>query len=370
MQLRQNSGVQISTENKRQSSREFGRRPHVAAWSPARTAAYFVSLPGYMRSAFLSYTSFYWISAVILMGVTLLGGISRVVPLPFNPISLHKLIMKYKIHTVFLGPYECIVLIHTPKPAEVDTSTLKVLVTGGANLKDIIFYALRKVYPGCMVMQIYGQTETGGALLKWSLNDPKEVALCWAKPSSAGKSFGGIWYKIVDEENEKILGPNQPGELYVKSDKLVMKGYYKRDSSECFDKSGWLKTGDLVYYDDYQCFFVIDRVKELIKYRGWHVPPVILEHLLMSHPVVARAVVVGLPNDEDGEHPTGLIILRDGVDPETVDVNQIAEFVNKQVDERKQLRGGVKIIKHIPLTATGKVRRRSLRDALLLGEDV
>lgn len=73
----------------------------------------------------------------------------------------------------------------------------------------------------------------------------------------------------------------------------MMNGYYRRDSSECFDRSGWLKTGDLAYYDEYNCIYVVDRVKELIKYRGWHVAPIVLENALMGHPAVMRAVVVG-----------------------------------------------------------------------------
>lgn len=73
-----------------------------------------------------------------------------------------------------------------------------------------------------------------------------------------------------------------------------MNGYYRQDSSRCFDEYGWLKTGDLGYYDEYQCFYIIDRIKELIKYRGWHVQPQILENILLNHPLVAVTVVVGM----------------------------------------------------------------------------
>ncbi|KAL3269432.1 hypothetical protein HHI36_008502 [Cryptolaemus montrouzieri] len=327
-------------------------------------------LPGNMKKIFLTFNLFYWISSVVCLGVAILAGITRVVALPFEASRVHKLIMKYKIGTIFFGPYECMMLLKTPKPPNVDTSSLKVVVTGGSGLKDTVIYGLRELFPGSLVFQTYGQTETGGLIIMWSTDNPKEVALMNAKPDSSGIPYSGFWYKIVEEDTEKILGPYQRGELYVKSNNMLMKGYYKMDSSDCFDKLGWLKTGDMAYYDDYHCFFIVDRMKELIKFRGWHVPPTILEHLLSSHRAVARAVVVGIPDDEDGEHPMGFVILHDGIDPNTVDVNEIAAFVNEQVEDRKRLRGGVKIIKNIPITATGKVRRRALRDAYIRGEEL
>ncbi|XP_044755148.1 uncharacterized protein LOC123314097 [Coccinella septempunctata] len=330
---------------------------------------YFSTITDNLQKMFMSYTSYYWISAVILLAYTILAGVTRVVPLPFEPIRFYQLIDKYKIESVFLGPYECIRLIRTPKPPDVDTSSLQVCCTGGASLKEIVFFALRKVFPGCLVFQTYGQTETGGVLVKWTTKNPEDLALLTTKPTSSGRPFGGYWYKIVDEDTNQIVGPYKAGELCIKSDTMMMNGYYRRDSSECFDRSGWLKTGDMAYFDEYHCLFIVDRLKEVIKFRIWQVPPIILENILMSHPVVARAVVVGIPDATDGEHPMGLILLKEDVDPNTVNLEEIVQFVNRQVeDERKHLRAGVKIIHSIPLTATGKVRRRSLRDNVLHGD--
>ncbi|XP_045473075.1 luciferin 4-monooxygenase-like isoform X2 [Harmonia axyridis] len=331
---------------------------------------FFSAITDCLFSVFLSFTSYYWISAVILLGYTTCAGLTRIVSEPFHPIRFFQLIDRYKIEATFLGPFECIMVMRTPKPPDVDTSTLKLLGTGGAALREIVFIALRQIFPNCLVFQGYGQTEVGGLLVKWATKDPEDLALLHVKPSSCGRTYGGFWYKFVDEENDRILGPFQLGELCVKSDILMMNGYYKRDSSECFDRTGWLKTGDLAYYDDYHCIYVVDRVKELIKYRGWHVPPIIPENALMAHPAVARAVVVGIPHSEDGEHPMGLIILKDGVDPESVDLEEVAEFANSKLNERQYLRAGVRIIHSIPLTATGKVRRRSLRDSVLQGHQL
>lgn len=163
----------------------------------------------------------------------------------------------------------------------------------------------------------------------------------------------------MDTETGDILGPNLQGELYVKSP-FLMKGYYNLDASVAFDKDGFLKSGDVVYYDEEFCFFVVDRVKEMLKYRSWHVPPAILEEILLTHPAISAAVVVGVPNEEDGEHPMACVILK----PETKDIKEedIRKYVDERVDDKKKLRGGVVFLKSFPMTATGKISRRLLKD--------
>ncbi|XP_044755149.1 4-coumarate--CoA ligase 1-like [Coccinella septempunctata] len=325
-----------------------------------------------LNDVLLSYTSFYWISGVILLGYCILTGSPRILPMPFDVSRFYKLLDKHKVIEVhfqvqiaFLGPHECIALIKSNKPEKIVTSSLKWIVAGGAALKEDAVSSLKCSFQSCNVIQSYGQTETAGPMFRWDITKPEDFELCIAKPASIGRPCGGIWYKVTDENTGSILGPYKTGEICIKSDTLIMNGYYRRDASECFDSNGWLKTGDLGYYDEYHCFYIMDRIKELIKYKGWHVPPLILENLLLKHPVVANAVVIGIPHPEDGEHPTGFIILEHGVDPASVNLQDISEFVNRQVDEKKHLRGGVVIVESFPLTVTGKVNRRILRDSLL-----
>lgn len=171
---------------------------------------------------------------------------------------------------------------------------------------------------------------------------------------------------MVDIETGKNLSFNQPGELRVKS-KYLMNGYHNMDASSTYDEEGWLKTGDIVYYDEDFCFFVIDRIKEVIKYRSWHVPPAFIEKVLNSHPAIAASVVVGIPHETDVEHPLACVILnKDAVGQ--VEEKEIVEFVNEQVDERKKLRAGVKFVKSFPLTATGKIARRLIKEAVMKGQ--
>jgi 4-coumarate--CoA ligase len=158
------------------------------------------------------------------------------------------------------------------------------------------------------------------------------------------------------------LGPHQRGELRIKS-KFIMNGYFNADSSESFDEDGWLKTGDIVYYDEDCCFYVVDRIKEAFKYQGWFIAPLVLENELLKHPAVKLAVVIGVPKD-DGYHPMGLVVVREGFD---VSEEEIEKFVEERVPERQRLRAGVKFIKSVPMTVTGKVKRREIRQMVLEG---
>lgn len=139
-----------------------------------------------------------------------------------------------------------------------------------------------------------------------------------------------------------------------------MKGYHNLESSDAFDENGYLKTGDVVYYDEDFCFFVIDRIKEMLKYRSWHVAPAMLEEVLLTHPAVHAAVVVGIPDKEDGEHPRACVILKQGI--KGVQEEEIRKYVDERVDDRKKLRGGVVFVKSFPITASGKVSRRLLKN--------
>jgi 4-coumarate--CoA ligase len=142
-----------------------------------------------------------------------------------------------------------------------------------------------------------------------------------------------------------------------------MNGYFNADSSESFDEDGWLKTGDIVYYDEDYCFYVVDRIKEAFKYQGWFIAPLVLENELLKHPAVKLAVVIGVPKD-DGYHPMGLVVVREGFD---VSEKEIEKFVEERVPERQRLRAGVKFIKSVPMTVTGKVKRREIRQMVLEG---
>lgn len=115
---------------------------------------------------------------------------------------------------------------------------------------------------------------------------------------------------MVDLETGKNLPLNESGELLI-STELVMNGYLNLDPSAAFE-GGWLRTGDIVRFDDDFCLYVVDRVKELIEYHGQHVEPAFLERVLDGHPAVDEVVVVGVIHEKDGQYPVACVMLRKG----------------------------------------------------------
>ncbi|KAJ8939529.1 hypothetical protein NQ314_011096 [Rhamnusium bicolor] len=271
----------------------------------------------------------------------------------------------FQITTFLSAPNQIIDMIRVGRPDGLDTTSLAACIIGGAALPERLMRVLRDLLPGTFVFMGYGQTEVTGIMTLFSIKQVKHTLSLHYKPESVGIPLAGYCCKVVDPETEKPCGPNESGELRVKS-RLVMNGYYGRDSSETFDAEGWLKTGDTVYYDKDHCFFIVDRIKEMLKYKSWHVAPAMVEKVLIDHPAVQKAVVFGIPHEEDGDHPAAVIILnadyKNKVTPEDIE-----HFIAQRAPDRMKLRGGVTFIEKIPLTPSGKVKRRDIRDMVLKG---
>nr|CAH7742826.1 unnamed protein product [Callosobruchus chinensis] len=114
------------------------------------------------------------------------------------------------------------------------------------------------------------------------------------------------------------------------------------------------------------CFYIVDRIKEMLKYKSWHVAPAMIEQILMTHPAVSSSVVIGIPHETDGDHPLAVIVLNEGY----MDVaeDDFIDYVAAKAPDRMKLRGGVKFLKQLPITPSGKVKRKELRDMVLNGE--
>jgi 4-coumarate--CoA ligase len=166
--------------------------------------------------------------------------------------------------------------------------------------------------------------------------------------------------RIVDPVTGADRGIGAEGEVWVRGPQ-VMKGYLNNPQATAatVDADGWLHTGDLGYVDADGHLYVVDRLKELIKYKGFQVPPAELEAVLLRHPDVADAAVIGRPDDEAGEIPVGYVVLRPGA---AASPAEIMRFVAGEVASYKQLRR-LEVIDAIPKSAAGKILRRVLRDS-------
>ncbi|CAH1119888.1 unnamed protein product [Phaedon cochleariae] len=314
----------------------------------------------------LSYASLYWISAVLFLTATISSGGARLVCSTFDPSELWDLIEKYRLSNLFLIPSQAADMVNLGRPDGLDTTSLWSCMTGGAAISEKCLADFRDLLPGTFVYQVYGQSEVAGIISLFNTYEVKESLYLHYKPRSVGLVAPGLRCKVVDPDTEKLCGPNEHGELRIDT-KLIMNGYYNKDSSEAFDSGGWLRTGDIVYYDEDKCLFVVDRIKEMLKFKSWHVAPAMIEQVLTNHPAVGNAVVIGIPHEEDGDYPMGLVILN----PEyhgDVQESDIEHFVAERVPDRMRLRAGVRIMKEFPMTPSGKPKRKELRERVLRGE--
>ena len=180
------------------------------------------------------------------------------------------------------------------------------------------------------------------------------------KPGSIGPAIPATECRLVDPESgEDVDELGERGELWIRGPQ-VMKGYLNNEeaTAETIVEDGWLHTGDIAVLDDDGFFEIVDRLKELIKYKGFQVAPAELEALIINHPQVADVAVIGVPDEEAGELPKAFIVANDADD---FDEDELMAFVADQVSPQKRIRL-VELIDEIPKSASGKILRRELRD--------
>lgn len=190
---------------------------------------------------------------------------------------------------------------------------------------------------------------------------------CMISQLHEGKYFGTFGHpvsntvvKVVDPSDPTLrhLGPDQPGELLIRGPQ-VMKGYHnKPEETENAFSDGWYRTGDIVKYDEDKMFYITDRIKDLVKVKGFQVAPAELEEIIRSFPGVSDAAVIGIPHDYLGESPRAYIVEKPG---NTVDAQKVIQYVQSKVSKHKRLVGGVAIIDNIPKNPSGKILRKELR---------
>lgn len=163
----------------------------------------------------------------------------------------------------------------------------------------------------------------------------------------------------VDDSSFKGLPANEIGEILYRGPN-IMKGYFNNihATKETITEDGWLRTGDIGYYNENGSFFVIDRLKELIKVNALQVAPAELENILRDHPDVLEAAVVGIPHSKCGEVPKAFVVRK--VDSNVTEP-EIQEYVAKHVSKHKHLTGGVTFVESVPKTASGKILRREIK---------
>ncbi|HEY7975485.1 MAG TPA: AMP-binding protein [Ktedonobacterales bacterium] len=228
----------------------------------------------------------------------------------------------------------------------------KVFLVGAAPLGEAVARACEQRI-GCVIQQVYGLSETSPA----THANPDDLAKI--KLASVGPCVPNTECKVVDLVTGEALGANQQGELCMRGPQ-VMLGYLNRPdaTAQAIEPEGWFHSGDIGYADDEGYFYIVDRVKELIKYKALQVAPAELEAVLLAHPAVADAAVIPSPDEEAGEVPKAFVVLK-GDAPPDMTPEALMAFVAERVAPYKKIRR-LEFIDQIPKTTSGKILRRLL----------
>lgn len=285
---------------------------------------------------------------MVILNLGLHKGATIVTMPRFELEEFLRVVQEHGVTLAHIVPPIVLALSNNPLVDDYDLSRLNTIFCGAAPLSEALTQACMDRLK-CKVRQGYGMTETS-PVTHSSPADHTQV-----KFGSVGICAPNTECKIVDMATGEALGPNREGELYVRGPQ-VMKGYLNRPeaTAHTIDADGWLHTGDVGYADNDHHFFIVDRAKELIKYKGFQVAPAELEAVLLTHPAVADAAVIPIPDEEAGEIPKAYVVLKTVADAE-----EILAFVAARVAPFKKIRL-IEFIDKIPKSAAGKILRRVL----------
>jgi acyl-CoA synthetase (AMP-forming)/AMP-acid ligase II len=287
----------------------------------------------------------------VLMGTSIMAAATQVLASRFRPIDdFLSLFETYRPTLFFTVPLIVQEFCHHPKVLTMDWSRLRYINAGGAILSPEVQERFTQI-TGVPVMVGYGLTESSPTTHVTPIRKIKK--------GSIGLPLSLTEDKIVDPETGDELRAREIGELWVRGPQ-VMKGYYNNPEATVQTvTNGWLRTGDLAWKDEEGYVFIVDRLKEVIKCKGFQVPPAEIENVLVSHPDIKDAAVIGEPHPEYGEVPVAYVVLQDkaSLSPEA-----IIEYAAQGLAKYKRL-ARVVFTETIPRSASGKVLRRLLKNS-------
>lgn len=285
---------------------------------------------------------------VLMNNVIYRGG--TVVTMPrFDLAEFLRLLQDQAVTIAYLVPPIVLALAKHPMVDDYDLSSLRLIFSGAAPLSGELVAETRQRL-GVAVVQGYGMTE-----LSPVTHSTPEGSY---NPASVGVTISNTETRIIDPASGEDCGPGIDGEVWIRGPQ-VMKGYLNNPEATAItiDSDGWLHTGDIGHFDEDGLLYIVDRLKELIKYKGFQVPPAELEGILLTHPDISDAAVIGVTDEEAGEVPKAFVVVKPGAE---LTAEEVMDHVASHVASYKRIRQ-VQFIETIPKSASGKILRRELR---------
>ncbi|GAB2291480.1 4-coumarate--CoA ligase 1, variant 2 [Dionaea muscipula] len=295
----------------------------------------------------------YSLNSVLLCALRI--GAAILIMQKFEIKKLLELVSKYKVTIAPFVPPIVLAIAKSPDLDNYDLSSIRTIMSGAAPMGKDLEDTVRAKLPKAILGQGYGMTEAGPVLAMCLAfaKEPMEV-----KSGSCGTVVRNAQLKIVDPETGASLPRNQPGEICIRGSQ-IMKGYLNDPvaTRNTIDKDGWLHTGDVGYVDDDDQIFIVDRLKELIKYKGFQVAPAELEGMLINHPNISDAAVVAMKDEAAGEVPVAFVVRSNG---SQISEDEVKHYISKQVAFYKRI-NRVFFVDSIPKLPSGKILRKELR---------
>jgi acyl-CoA synthetase (AMP-forming)/AMP-acid ligase II len=289
---------------------------------------------------------------VLILNTGLLTG-ATVVTLPRYSLTTYlQMVADHRVTRVFLAPPQVLHLATAPEVDQYDLSSIEFGICGAAPLDvDVTERAEKRL--GCLIRQGYGMTEASPGI-----NQTADADFATTPAGSVGRLLASTEARVVDPATGEDCAKGEPGELWIRGPQ-VMAGYLDNPAAtaETVVEGGWLRSGDIVRIDSDGVMWIVDRLKELIKYKGYQVAPAELEALLLTHPDILDVAVVGVPHAEGGEAPKAFVVTRSDVDP-----GSLMAWVAERVAPYKKVRE-VEFVAEIPKSPSGKILRRLLKTA-------
>ncbi|KAL1559017.1 4-coumarate--CoA ligase 1 [Salvia divinorum] len=298
----------------------------------------------------------YSLNSVLLCGLRV--GAAILIMQKFDIVPFLELIQKYKVTIGPFVPPIVLAIAKSPLVGKYDISSVRMVMSGAAPLGKELEDSVRTKFPNAKLGQGYGMTEAG-PVLSMCLAFAKEAFEI--KSGACGTVVRNAEMKIVDPQTAASLARNQSGEICIRGDQ-IMKGYLNDPEStkSTIDQDGWLHTGDIGFIDADDELFIVDRLKEIIKYKGFQVAPAEIEALLLNNPYISDAAVVSMQDEQAGEVPVAFVVRSNG---SNITEDEIKQFVSKQVIFYKRIYR-VFFVDAIPKSPSGKILRKDLRARL------
>ncbi len=284
------------------------------------------------------------------------GGRSVIVR-DVDPSLLLELVAREGITEMFLVPAVLMFLLATPTLATTDLSSLRLIFYGASPISEDVLVKCMAAF-GCAFCQVYGMTETTGAVTSLRFEDHDPDGDRRGLLRSAGKPHDSVEIRIVDPDSGRDVGPGRVGEVWTRS-AYNMAGYWAKpqETAATVDDEGWLRTGDAGYFDDDGYLYLHDRIKDMIVSGGENVYPAEVENVLLSHPDVADAAVIGVPDERWGETVKAVVVLAPGA---KLDEGAVMSYCRQHLAHYK-CPTSIDVADLLPRNPSGKLLKRELR---------